>query len=115
MTIKLWGAMAVSASLTVLLAFSGCGDDNPNEIASTPAPNVAGKAGPPAGGAPPSNPKIKAIMTVIGKRPKDLQKSLTNALKQDSPAWDAIQPQAAEYSKLAAELGTLEPARGDKD
>jgi cytochrome c556 len=54
-------------------------------------------------------------MSVIGKRPKDLQKSLTNSLKQDAPAWDTIQPQAAEYSKLASELGTHEPTRGDKD
>jgi cytochrome c556 len=115
MIIKLWGAMALSASLTVLLAVSGCGDDNPNEIATTSLPNAPGKGGPPPGGAPPSNPKIKAIMSVIGKRPKDLQKTLTNSLKQDAPAWDTIQPQAAEYSKLATELGTLEPTRGDKD
>ena len=114
MIIKLWGAMALSASLTVLLALSGCGDDNPNEIATTSAPNVAGKGGPPPGGAPPSNPKIKAIMSVIGKRPKDLQKTLTNSLKQDAPAWDTIQPQAAEYSKLATELGTLEPTKGEQ-
>src|SRR5689334_3249788 len=93
MIIKLWGAMALSASLTVLLALSGCGDDNPNEIATTSPPNVAGKGGPPPGGAPPSNPKVKAIMSVIGKRPKDLQKTLTNSLKQDAPAWDTIQPQ----------------------
>ena len=114
MRIKLWGAMALSASLTVLLSFSGCGDDSPNEIASTPVPNSPGKGGPPPGGAP-SNPKIKAIMSVIGKRPKDLQKSLSNALKQDPPAWDTIQPETAEFSKLATELGTLEPSRGDKD
>jgi cytochrome c556 len=114
MIIKLWGAMAMSALLFVLLAFSGCGDDNPNEIATNPTPNEPGTGGPPPGG-PPSNPKVKAIMSVIGKRPKDLQKSLTNSLKQDAPAWDTIEPQAAEYSKLAAELGTLEPTRGDKD
>jgi hypothetical protein len=54
-------------------------------------------------------------MSAIGKGPKDLQKSLTNALKQDSPAWESIQPQTKEYARLANELGTLEPARGGKD
>ncbi len=102
-------------SLTLLL-LPGCSDESANEA----GPNMAGPPakGAPGGGpgeAPRSNPKIKEIMTKVGKGPRALQGSLTEALKQAEPAWDTIQTKTRDYSQLASELEKLEPTKGSKD
>jgi cytochrome c556 len=92
------------------LALSGCGDENPND----PPVSNSSQSGAP-GPEKASNPKLKAIMSKVGKGPQSLQDSLKAAIKEAEPAWDSIQPQAKEYSQLAAEAGSLDPPRGDKD
>jgi hypothetical protein len=54
-------------------------------------------------------------MTRIGKGPNSLDRLLDAELKVEQPAWDTIQPQAAEYAKLAADIGKAEPSKGSKD
>jgi hypothetical protein len=54
-------------------------------------------------------------MTKIAKGPEALTGQLGKALAADTPAWDNIQPQAAEYSRLATELTQLDPPRGTKE
>ena len=75
---------------------------------------MGGPGGGPAQG-PRSNPKIKEIMTKIGKGPQALQGFLGEAIKQPEPAWETIQPKTREFAQLAAELKDLEPTRGTKD
>ncbi len=75
---------------------------------------MGGPGGGPAQG-PRSNPKIKEIMTKIGKGPQALQGFLGEAIKQSEPAWETIQPKTREFAQLAAELKDLEPTRGTKD
>jgi cytochrome c556 len=112
-------SLSAALKLPVALAFlflTGCGDESPDDV----APNVAGPPGKGSPGAGPgqaarSNPKIKAIMTKVGKGPQSLQDSLKEALKQGEHAWDTIQPKSQEYAQLTSELGKLEPVRGDKD
>ena len=107
-------ALALPVSLTFFL-IPGCGGESSDEA----APNVAGAQGNGAPGGPGqaarSNPKIKEIMTKVGKGPQALQGSLGEVLKQAEPAWDTIQPKTKEYAQLASEMGKLEPVRGDKD
>lgn len=55
------------------------------------------------------------IMVKIGRGPNSLSSLLEQELKADPTPWDTIQPQAAEYAKLAAEFGKHQPPRGDKD
>lgn len=112
-------SLSAALTLPVALAFlflTGCADESPNEA----APNGAGPPGNGSSGAGPgqaasSNPKIKAIMSKVGKGPQSLQDSLKAALKQGEPAWDTIQPKSQEYAQLASELGNLEPVKGNKD
>jgi cytochrome c556 len=55
------------------------------------------------------------IMIKIGRGPNSLSSLLDQELKADPTPWDTIQPQAAEYAKLAAEFGKQQPTKGDKD
>jgi cytochrome c556 len=109
-------AMTLPVSFTFLLFFPGCADESPSNPASNPA-GAPGKGapGPGAGQAARSNPKLKEIMTKVGRGPQSLQESLKGALKQGEPAWDTIRPKTQEYAQLASELGKLEPVRGTKD
>ncbi len=109
-------AITFPVSLTFLLFLPGCADESP----SNPASNSAGAPGkgapgPGAGQAARSNPKLKAIMSKVGRGPQALQGSLGEALKQGEPAWDAIQPKTQEYAQLASEIGKYEPVKGTKD
>ena len=54
-------------------------------------------------------------MTKIGKGPNSLDELLKRELKTDQPDWATIQPQAAEYARLAADLGKADPAKGSKE
>ncbi len=109
-------ALTLPVSLTFLLFLPGCADESPNNPASNSA-GAPGKGapGPGPGQAARSNPKLKEIMTKVGKGPQSLQDSLKGALKQGEPAWDTIQPKTQEYAQLASEMGKLEPVRGTKD
>jgi hypothetical protein len=57
----------------------------------------------------------KQIMNRIGKGPSSLDGLLKRELQADQPDWATIQPQAAEYAKLTADLGKSEPAKGSKE
>ena len=108
-------ALTLPVSLTFLF-LPGCGDESPNDV----APSAAGapekeSSGPGGGQATRSNPKLKAIMTKVGRGPQALQGSLGDALKQAEPAWETIQPKTQEYAQLASEMVKLEPVKGDKD
>jgi hypothetical protein len=107
------GALALHFSFALVFTLVGCGDESPNE----PAPNTSGgglgKGAMGPGGA--SNPKLKAIMTKVGRGPQALQGSLTEALKQAEPAWETIQGKTKEYARLATEAGQHDPPKGAKD
>ena len=95
------------------VVLGGCGDETSNgPIAGGPVSKGAPGGGP--GSAAASNPKLKAIMTKVGKGPQSLQDSLKAAMKEQPPAWDAIGPKAKEYAQLAAEAGKYDPPRGEK-
>jgi cytochrome c556 len=101
----------ISFSLTGLLTFAGCGEENANEVAVAGAGAMGNGARP----EPASNPKLKSIMTKIGKGPQSLQESLKTDLKQEPVSWDTIEPKAKEYASVASEIGQQDPPRGQKD
>jgi cytochrome c556 len=107
MSRSLAGAVALLLLSSLGFLISGCADDNPNE-------SVAGGSSQKGAPGPTSNPKLKAIMTKVGKGPQSLQDSLKAAVNEASPAWDTIQPKAKEYAALAAETSSYDPPRGDK-
>src|SRR5712692_8424983 len=101
------------AVLAVPLAGWGCGGTaNPGQ--GTPPPG-----GPPQGGVPSGrgggDANLKQIMGKIGRGPNALSALLDREVKADPPAWETIQPQTAEYAKLATDLGKSDPPRGSKD
>jgi hypothetical protein len=103
-------AMVVFAILAVLLVAIGCGKD----ASGSPA---APSGGPPQGGGPPGGGRdsaIKQIMKKLDKGPNSLN-TIDKGLKADQPAWETIQPQTADYAKLAADIGKSDPPKGDKD
>ncbi len=122
------GAGLAAALLVAPLVAWGCGGNtNPPQstTAAPPATQPAPPADGPKGGAteaegPRGNTadrgKLKPIMAKIGaNRDKNSLTNLLNEeLKGDEPAWDKVQPQAAEYAKLAAEIGKIAPPRGEK-
>jgi cytochrome c556 len=62
------------------------------------------------------NSPVKQIMARISDRnPNSLTKLLEQELQVNAPVWETIQPQTAEYAKLAADLGKMDPPRGSKD
>lgn len=108
MTRLLAGALSLLLIPACAVLFSGCADENPNE------PVSGGGAAPGPGAGPGGNPKLKAIMTKVGKGPQSLQNSLKEAMKEEKPGWDAIGPKAKEYAQLASDTGSFDPPRGDK-
>jgi cytochrome c556 len=62
-----------------------------------------------------SNPKLKSIMTKIGKGPQSLQESLKNDMKQAPLAWETIESKTKEYASVTSEIGQHDPPRGSKD
>ncbi len=102
------GALLLVAFLAISSAASGCG-----KTATTGAGPMPMGGGPPGGG---GNPKIKQAMNKIGgKSPTALSARINQELNAEPPAWETIQPQAAEYAKLTAELGQMDPPKGSKE
>jgi hypothetical protein len=66
-------------------------------------------------GGPGSNPVIKEAMVKIGKGPNSLTPTIGKELKESTPSWDSIGPQAHEIATLAASIVKEEPTRGDKE
>jgi cytochrome c556 len=52
-------------------------------------------------------------MMKVGKGPQALNGAIGRGLEAEQPAWDTLQPQAKEYSQLAADLGRIDPPRGN--
>ena len=110
-------ALLLPFLLALLIAVTGCSEENQNEAGITPPPRPGGPgmAGPGPAGKAASNPQLKEIMTKIGKGPQALQGSLGEALKQAQPAWDVIQGKTKEYALFTADLGKHDPVKGTKD
>ena len=125
MTKAFRGAAMLAAILAVSVAAWGCkGKKDTGPAEQPPAggnpqggpPGGFGPGGPPGGGMPGGGSPVKQIMRRISDRdPNSLTKLLDQELKSDAPVWETIQPQTAEYAKLAADLGKLDPPRGSKD
>jgi hypothetical protein len=54
-------------------------------------------------------------MGKIGRGPNALSAQLDREVKADPPAWETIQPQTAEFARLAADLGKSDPPKGSKE
>jgi cytochrome c556 len=93
------GVRVPLAVFAVLTAAWGCSKE------ASPAP------GGPAGG----DSRARQIMRTIGQGSESLSSRLDQGLRSDAPDWGAIQTQAAEYARLAPELGLSEPAKGSKE
>ncbi len=105
-------ALMVAALVAAPLAVWGCKDKTKTAPPNQPAPpNQLGQPAQPAGG----EAGAKAIMTRLAKGPGSLNELLKRELKEGQPDWAVIQPQAAEYAKLAGDLGKAEPAKGSKE
>jgi cytochrome c556 len=101
--------------LAVVVAAWGCG--NNSTPVATPVPTLPDPATMPPGGMAVAggNTKTKQIMFRIGRGPNALSSRLGKALKAEQPEWETIGSDAAEYAKLASELGTLDPPKGSKE
>jgi hypothetical protein len=71
--------------------------------------------GGPPGDARKASPEIKDLMGKLTKGPTSLTSMIGKELETDPPAWETIQLQAADYAKLAADLGKYDPPRGSKE
>jgi len=118
------GALMLSALLGGVLATWGCGGVNPRP--SNQVPPAGDPPGGPPRGFPPRGPtgevpgggggsRIKQIMGTLSRGPNTLTPMIQKELQADPPDWDAIQPQAAEYAKLTAEMGKFDPPKGSKE
>jgi len=54
-------------------------------------------------------------MVKVAKGPTSLNEMLKRELQADQPDWATIQPQTAEYARLAADLGKADPPKGSKE
>jgi hypothetical protein len=106
-------ALLLAAVLAFPLAAWGCGGTaSPGQASLPPGGPLPSEAqGGPGGG----DVNLKQIMGKIGRGPTALSAMLNRELNADPPAWETIQPQTAEYAKLAADLGKSDPPRGSKD
>jgi hypothetical protein len=103
-----WKLLPALAAGLVLVA-SGC----LKSTGSAPAPTASND--PSADQAKGGGPGIRQIMFKIGRGPQGLDKALTTALQSESPTWDTVQTQTAEYVQLTTDLTKLDPPRGDKE
>jgi cytochrome c556 len=103
-------ALLLVAMVALCLVAWGC-KDKASTNQSTQAPPMGGPPRQGGGG----ETGTKAIMTKIAKGPTSLNELLKGELKTDQPDWPTIQPQAAEYARLAGELGKADPPKGSKE
>jgi hypothetical protein len=97
--------------LLVALALVACGCMKSASNAPAPTATSDPSADQAKGGAP----GIRQIMFKIGRGPQGLDKALTTALQSETPAWETMQTQAAEYVQLTTDLAKFDPPRGDKE
>ncbi len=103
--------IVVVVILVVPLAVWGCKQKDTGS--QGPAPASESPGGPPPQGG--RGGDLKQSMTRIGKGPNALHALLKQELNAADPAWDKIQPEAAEYARLAAGLGKATPPKGSAD
>jgi hypothetical protein len=118
------GPLMLSALLGGMLTTWGCGGVNPGPASQAPP------AGDPPGGPPQGFPlrgprgegpgdgggsRIKQIMGTLSRGSNALTPVIDKELQANPPDWDTIQPQAAEYAQLTAEMGKLDPPKGSKE
>ncbi len=120
-------ARMFSLPLIALVACGGCGDETdvvPAEpvsqsVASVPTAPVRAEVKPPApadgSGEVVEPTNAKEIMVRLGKGPNALTPSIGKELKQESPPWETIRPQASEYARLTARLDQYEPPKGSQE
>src|SRR5471030_449263 len=97
----------------VLLLAAGCGPASTGQ--GTPPPQGNMQSGPPGSGDNGGTPtNVKQVMSRIGKGPQGLHNAIGEALKADQPVWDAIQPQAKDYTQLTGALAKMGPPKGSK-
>lgn len=109
---SLRSVLTLPALLAAPFVSWGCGD-NPGGAGSGATPDPAATSETPT--APKSNPAIKEVMVKLGKGPDAMTPAVGRELKADPTLWDAIQPQAKDYARLAVDLVKEEPGRGDKE
>jgi len=97
--------------LAAVVAGPACNKNKNNEAGSQGFTSPPGIGGGPGGLRGP----IREAMTKLFKGPQSLKDSIGRELKSDSPAWEALQPQAQEFAQLAASLSQYEPPKGSKD
>jgi cytochrome c556 len=101
-------ALPLVAIVAVLLVAWGCKNKS---TPTQPAPPGGGPPSPQGGG----ETGTKQIMTRVAKGPNSLQEMIKKELQADAPDWATIQPQAAEYAKLATDFGKYDPPKGSKE
>lgn len=100
------------ATIAGLLVAWGCKDKTSTAPSGQPGPSGGPQQGAgPGGGESPT----KQIMSKVAKGPNSLQEMIKRELKTDQPDWATIQPQAADYAKLAGDLGKYDPPKGSKE
>ncbi len=103
----------LAALVAVPLAAWGCKSKTSPTTATQPPPMPAPGGGAAAGPGPRGGESgTKQIMIKIAKGPTSLNEQIKRELQAEQPDWAAIQPQAAEYARLAADLGKADPPKG---
>jgi cytochrome c556 len=112
-------------ALPIAIGLAGCsGKDGPKPSADssavppagqTQSTAPAGQTSPAAVQTPAVPSKTKTIMSRLAGGPQSLGSLLQKELAVEKPEWATIQPQTAEYAKLASELGTVDPPQGSKE
>ncbi|HEX5270887.1 MAG TPA: cytochrome c [Gemmataceae bacterium] len=108
------GLLLVALVAVPLVAW-GCKDKKSTAQPTQPSQPAPPMGGPPGPGGRGGESGAHQIMNRIGNRQNGLDGLLKRALQADQPDWATIQPQAAEYARLAADLGKTEPSKGPKE
>jgi hypothetical protein len=112
------GTLVVVALVAACLAAWGCSGTKNRGPATEVSPNGPPPYPDPGGAAPGAEgpgPNLRQTMNRIGKGDNALDRLLERELQADAPAWETIQPQAAEYARLTADLGKATPRKGSQE
>jgi cytochrome c556 len=104
--------LTVLSLLIFFVATWGCGPHA--DTGQSGSPDGFRPGGPPGGGEPGGGSPIRQLMRKLDKGTNSLN-TIANNLKADSPSWETIQSQTAEYAHAAAELGKSDPPKGSKE